>query len=708
MLNAESDERLPCLLPNANHKRIKSQKTSKSQKTFEKARKERSDMNSSDGDKDLSVHSSACSSNNSPTSSSNLSSRETENRSARASKRASKRAYRFDFWAFVPAFGICAFCLYGEYVHRVMFSQNIKDNLSNSSVFAVGACILCAAATAILYFLFSFLFRKADSALDSAAVPGLTSASGSALISDSAAASNSNSVSDSKPFLAYAFAKGTFFKPCAIMLVCWLPYMIFRFPGNLDPDTFWQLLQMHGLAELSDHHPFFDTLLFGAFWKIGAILGSYVWSLFLYSLFQMTLTAASLTLCLRFMSYIGTPAKIIKISRIFCCAFPVIPVFAQTMAKDSIFAVPWVFALIFFMETVRSYGKSLEDKKFAAAFFAALCFVMLTKRTGFYVLLLSCAALFCFIKCFRARFAAIFLASAILIFGLWQHAVLPAVHVEPGTETDMFSISSQSTALYISRYGSEMTEEEWQIIRGVYKEADILAEVYAPQRSDSTKDRWRTDASKEEKSAFFKWYATAMTGHPDAFFMALSANALPLYYSDKDTEGDESAIYYRNNLPSRDNAQSSDEGFLVSVSKSGTTREDVQKMTQSAYRLPIAAKIAQGFDTVYLFLAEKTPLLFSKAFYATWLPTVCLAFCIRRRNLGGIVCLIPAFVTLATLIAGPIVLPRYMVPVVYAAPLCVAACFVSVGKKSAGGCFAKDYAKNFAKNKDFLKDSTEN
>ena len=62
-----------------------------------------------------------------------------------------------------------------------------------------------------------------------------------------------------------------------------------------------------------------------------------------------------------------------------------------------------------------------------------------------------------------------------------------------------------------------MTEEEWQIIRGVYKEADILAEVYAPQRSDSTKDRWRTDASNEEKSAFFKWYATAMTGHPDAF-----------------------------------------------------------------------------------------------------------------------------------------------------------------------------------------------
>jgi hypothetical protein len=54
----------------------------------------------------------------------------------------------------------------------------------------------------------------------------------------------------------------------SVLLCCWVPYLIVRFPGNIDEDSIAQIMQTYGLAAATDHHPWFDTALFGAFWHL--------------------------------------------------------------------------------------------------------------------------------------------------------------------------------------------------------------------------------------------------------------------------------------------------------------------------------------------------------------------------------------------------------------------------------------------------------
>ena len=56
-----------------------------------------------------------------------------------------------------------------------------------------------------------------------------------------------------------------------MMLVCWIPVLIFLYPGNAINDTWGQFSQYIKMFDggilhrgvLSDHHPFFDTLFMG-------------------------------------------------------------------------------------------------------------------------------------------------------------------------------------------------------------------------------------------------------------------------------------------------------------------------------------------------------------------------------------------------------------------------------------------------------------
>ena len=95
---------------------------------------------------------------------------------------------------------------------------------------------------------------------------------------------------------------------CAdLIIVCWLPWLIAHFPGNLDPDTRWQIMQTYGYRIPFDQHPYFDTLLFGAFWHLGDLLGSHVWSLGAWSLFQCIATVGAFSLSIWYFRRMGVP-----------------------------------------------------------------------------------------------------------------------------------------------------------------------------------------------------------------------------------------------------------------------------------------------------------------------------------------------------------------------------------------------------------------
>lgn len=70
-----------------------------------------------------------------------------------------------------------------------------------------------------------------------------------------------------------------------VMLICWLPWLLAFYPASMNWDTYYQIAMFSGETPVwaipyaptgsivdhafSDHHPLFDTLIFGAFARLG-------------------------------------------------------------------------------------------------------------------------------------------------------------------------------------------------------------------------------------------------------------------------------------------------------------------------------------------------------------------------------------------------------------------------------------------------------
>lgn len=459
----------------------------------------------------------------------------------------------------------------------------------------------------------------------------------------------------------------------ALTLVCWSPYFVIYFPGNYDSDTMWQIEEVYGLVPASDHHPWFDTVTFGLFWRIGDVLGSHAWSLAIFSVLQMVITALVLSLAVCYLGYIGAPSAMIKGSAVFFALFPAIPTFAETMAKDTFFGWVWVLFTIFVMEIARTRGACLRSWPALAAFGAVICLVMLTKKTGAILVVITCLALLIYIHRTRLRLAVALVVAMALFNGLWTSVLLPAWGVAPGQASEMMSIPVQETALYVKRNASHMRADDWKVLSGIYSDPQRLGQAYVPGRSDSARSYWRQRVSGPQLQAYAGWMARSFAKDPYAFLAAPVATALPLFYPVADSQ--QNALFYGRGLPGGAHDHRL-ENTLMLYSHGKASRGDVQRLLQGTYSASWVVGVYDSFHSWYMQMAKVAPVLFGKVLYATWIPLFALCYCARKRRGAGAISLVPAVLMLASLFAGPIVLVRYMVPVVYVAPLVLGAMFL--------------------------------
>lgn len=79
---------------------------------------------------------------------------------------------------------------------------------------------------------------------------------------------------------------------CAVILSCWLPYVLCMWPGILTPDSRSQVLQGLGVIPYDDHHPIAHTLVVATCLRLGSwVFGSREAGIGLYSVTQGLLLA---------------------------------------------------------------------------------------------------------------------------------------------------------------------------------------------------------------------------------------------------------------------------------------------------------------------------------------------------------------------------------------------------------------------------------
>ena len=326
--------------------------------------------------------------------------------------------------------------------------------------------------------------------------------------------------------------------PALVMLVCWLPYLVAFAPGTMGWDTKFQISQCysnHGPilsvpwsatnsyvdCRFSDHHPVFDTMVFGLF-ALGSekLTGSWNMGLTIYIALQAIAMSLSFSLLCTYMRRIGCPTLLCLIALCFFCLLPPFAINAATVIKDTLFS--WIFVLYFILmcEMARTRGSALESNRFLAALVVATVLVCLTKKTGMYIVLPT-AVVFCVaLRSNLLRMLVPAVVAGVLMLVVLPRVIFPLINAIAGGKQEMLATSLQQTALVVLRHGEELPAEERAAIDAVVDYGKI-GEAYDPTSIDPVKYLYRWDsATDEDVLRYMGTWAAEGVRYPGAYVRA--------------------------------------------------------------------------------------------------------------------------------------------------------------------------------------------
>lgn len=331
----------------------------------------------------------------------------------------------------------------------------------------------------------------------------------------------------------------------AILVVCWLPYLVGYFPGCVYHDSAYQLQQFFGASSLSAHHPLVTTYLYGMLVSVGRFFGSDALGVFLCMLFQAAalsyacarlVSSARLTtnrtsclavliplLIFAFVPLWGTAVAAIKKDALFCACF--VLMFVQgielllAMKASSRMDAP-MFGRKLALFSLFGVGASLiRNDGYLFFAVAAICFLTAA-------LLLSTER-----KRLIFRFALSFLAVSLCYFVGYRTVVMDAVGAEEGSVVEALTIPIQQTARFYIEAPEDVTPEIEEGVSRVLDTEGLTREIYNPLVSDNIKFSYaREGISSEDLVAFAKSYILMGIEHPQTFAEAFIDQTLGWWY----------------------------------------------------------------------------------------------------------------------------------------------------------------------------------
>lgn len=270
-----------------------------------------------------------------------------------------------------------------------------------------------------------------------------------------------------------------------VFIVAWIPYAVLLYPGVYYDDTVFQLAQLFGTEnldvysgapnpeapKLTDHHPVFSTLIYGFFASLGkACFGAEYTGLFLLCIIQ------ALCIILALSSSIVYANRTLCFSRkatvfivLLTALNPLIPIYAFSVVKDSLFVAPFIVFSTLYVELIRSKGEMLSKKSAVTLLILASVGMVLLKKISIYLVLVC--VIIAVVRCRRGRAMLISVGAlnALIVFVLIPSVVFPAIGAAAGSYREMMSVPFQQTALFVrecspSYQDGGMTDAEIKVI----------------------------------------------------------------------------------------------------------------------------------------------------------------------------------------------------------------------------------------------------
>ena len=483
-------------------------------------------------------------------------------------------------------------------------------------------------------------------------------------------------------WMTLSFDKASILKAFAVIFICWIPFLILQYPCAMNEDAYNQLYQFQtsfptyyttlGVtfdASFIDHHPVFDTLVFGTFLALGDLLGSQNLGLFFYALTQSALAALVLAFSCCYLERLGVPKPWRLLCLAFCALFFIIPLWTATMVKDSLFAVFFVLFFLLYIEAFRSEGAAFERKGFIALFAATAVLCALTKKPGFYIVVLSLLVL----TLFFVRKKAWKPVAAVLVLVPLVHSLLfplllyPAIGgVEPGGRQESLGFALQQVVT-VMRGENDLSAEEQSAVDAVLDTQRAL-EKYNPASVDPVKNSVKPGASAQDYRNFLSAYVSIGVRHiPEYTFSVFSTSAAMLCPGVK--------LTYYTSPEQRD-------AWVERFEKA-----DAKGELHLTFFKPEAIKDANlAFQKAFYTIADLPGfnVILSKGLFGAWIPIICIVLSLwgGRRFL---VAYAPILFSVLLIILSPVVSTRYIIPLLFTTVLSLGLlCYALVASQKKG------------------------
>ncbi len=343
------------------------------------------------------------------------------------------------------------------------------------------------------------------------------------------------------------FRKHIFALTFVFLLICWCPYIVIAYPGNLPYDPSGQLAGYLGYCELTNQHPPFSTWIIGILYKIGSSIRDDNFGVFFITAAQAFHLILAISYMIAYMcKYLRIKNVFLGITWLFFGIYYFWPSMSVYVVKD-MFSLPFfIYFVISFVDVIYIKGFKKEEFRWIQMLFAGLGYSFVRHNGIYIVLICELCAFFITRKHKRSavNFVCLMLAS-VFLYGAFERYVANGIMPEHFKKNDQlfkvaFSMPLQQTANYIVHYKDEVTPEEREAISKIMN-YDCVHELYNRELSDPI---WTSlEAEKEDLKDYLKVWLRQFFKHPGCYIEAAVGLNYRYFYFDMVFSGQFEIVY---------------------------------------------------------------------------------------------------------------------------------------------------------------------
>ena len=456
---------------------------------------------------------------------------------------------------------------------------------------------------------------------------------------------------------------GMFFISFGIIFLCWIPVFLAYYPAIMSYDSNRQFNEAYN-GIFWELQPIVHTWLIQKALYFGESIGSYEKGVSIYTLFQMTVLAASLAYANSFV-YELIRKKWVPILLAFLFGLhPVFSVLAMVVTKDILFSA---FFLCFMVLSLKRYLKIPKHPiLFDLAMIACAVLITIFRKNGIYGIAAFSIVYVFAMKKERIRVLVVCILMIACAFGS-TYLMRALLHAGHGPKTEMYSVPIQQMGHVVFFQKDSLSEEEL-VTMEKYLTGCTVWEDFNITLADAQKACANPDAWTDTPNMLKDWLHFGVR-FPDDYLDAYLGLTSGYYFLD-DISISRHLGYGRESMRG-----------LIETFNASKPLDDCYPGVESVSKLPGLQYFLEGFvsDEQYL----KLPLIgatFRPATYC-WAAVVLYAILLYKKRYRAFAAASLQLVYFLTVAMGPVANIRYVFQLMIGLPLLLTFVIISLREK---------------------------